>query len=70
MRIADGRATTVAIPPEAPTRHADGVRRGRVLRGIVEVIDDEGRPDRFASLQETRFADPVLRSLPFTAEAV
>ena len=70
MRITVARATTVAVPLEAPPCHADGVRRGRVLRGIVEVIDDEGRPDRFATAQKARFADPVLRSLPFMAGAV
>ena len=43
MRIADLRATTVAVPLEAPLRHANGVHWGRFVRTIVEVIDDEGR---------------------------
>ena len=70
MRVADARATTVDGPLEAPPCHADGVRRGRVLRRIVGVIDDGGRPNRFSSSQETRFADPVLRSLPSMAGVV
>lgn len=43
MRIADLRATTVAVPLEAPLRHANGVHWGRFVRTIVEVVDDEGR---------------------------
>ena len=70
MRIADTRASTVDGPLEAPPCHADGVHRGRVLRRIVGVIDDDGRPDRFATAQKARFADPVLRSLPSMAGAV
>lgn len=43
MKIADIRATTVAVPLEAPLRHANGVHWGRFVRTIVEVIDEEGR---------------------------
>ena len=43
MSIADIRATTVAVPLEAPLRHAAGAHWGRFVRTIVEVIDDEGR---------------------------
>ena len=43
MGIADIRATTVAVPLEAPLRHAAGSHWGRFVRTIVEVIDDEGR---------------------------
>jgi glucarate dehydratase len=42
MNIADIRATTVAVPLEAPLRHASGAHWGRFVRTIVEVIDDEG----------------------------
>ncbi|MCP4382611.1 MAG: mandelate racemase, partial [Hyphomicrobiales bacterium] len=43
MGIADIRATTVAVPLEAPLRHTAGAHWGRFIRTIVEVIDDEGR---------------------------
>ena len=43
MPIADLRATTVAVPLEAPLRHANGAHWGRFVRTIVEVIDEEGR---------------------------
>jgi glucarate dehydratase len=43
MKIADIKATTVAVPLEAPLRHGAGVHWGRFVRTIVEVIDDEGR---------------------------
>jgi glucarate dehydratase len=42
MRITDIRATTVAIPLEAPIRHANGGHWGRFVRTIVEVDTDEG----------------------------
>jgi glucarate dehydratase len=42
MRIADIRATTVAVPLEAPLRHTAGAHWGRFIRTIVEVIDDDG----------------------------
>lgn len=42
-RIADIKATTVAVPLEAPLRHGNGVHLGRFVRTIVEVIDEEGR---------------------------
>jgi len=41
--IADIKATTVAVPLEAPLRHANGTHWGRFVRTIVEVIDTEGR---------------------------
>lgn len=41
--IADIRATTLAVPLEAPIRHSAGVHWGRFVRTIVEVIDQEGR---------------------------
>jgi glucarate dehydratase len=43
MTIADIRATTVAVPLEAPLRHGAGAHWGRFIRTIVEVIDDDGR---------------------------
>lgn len=43
MTIADIRATTVAMPLEAPLRHGNGAHWGRFVRTIVEVIDDQGR---------------------------
>lgn len=42
MAIADIRATTVALPLEAPLRHAAGVHWQRFVRTVVEVIDDDG----------------------------
>lgn len=42
MRISDIRATTVAVPLEAPLRHANGTHWGRFVRTIVEVETDEG----------------------------
>ncbi len=42
MKIVDIRATTVAVPLEAPLRHASGAHWGRFIRTIVEVITDEG----------------------------
>jgi glucarate dehydratase len=40
MKIADIRATTVAIPLEAPLRHANGAHWGRFVRTIVEIEAD------------------------------
>lgn len=42
MKITDVRATTVAVPLEAPLRHANGAHWGRFVRTIVEVETDEG----------------------------
>jgi glucarate dehydratase len=42
VAIADIRATTVAVPLEAPLRHAAGAHWGRFVRTIVEVVDDCG----------------------------
>src|ERR1043165_6957161 len=42
MKIADIKTTTVAVPLEAPLRHANGSHWGRFVRTIVEVITDEG----------------------------
>ena len=42
MRISDVRATTVAVPLEAPLRHANGAHWGRFVRTIVEVETDDG----------------------------
>ncbi len=41
-RIAEIRATTVAVPLEAPIRHAHGAHWGRFVRTIVEVETDAG----------------------------
>jgi len=41
--IADIKATTVAVPLEAPLRHANGTHWGRFVRTIIEVIDEDGR---------------------------
>ena len=41
-RIVDLRATTVAVPLEAPLRHAAGAHWGRFVRTIVEVETDTG----------------------------
>ena len=37
MKIADVRTTTVAVPLQAPLRHALGAHWGRFVRTIVEV---------------------------------
>jgi glucarate dehydratase len=42
MKIADVRATPVAVPLEAPLRHANGCHWGRFVRTIVEVESDTG----------------------------
>lgn len=42
MKIVDLRATTVAVPLEAPLRHANGAHWGRFIRTIVEVVCDNG----------------------------
>lgn len=42
-KIADIKATTVAVPLEAPLRHANGTHWGKFVRTIIEVIDSEGR---------------------------
>ncbi len=42
MKIVDIRATTVAMPLEAPLRHAGGAHWGRFIRTIVEVVTDTG----------------------------
>lgn len=42
MKIIDIKATTVAVPLEAPIRHANGCHWGRFIRTIVQVYTDEG----------------------------
>lgn len=42
MKIVDIKATTIALPLEAPLRHAHGAHWGRFVRTIVEVVTDEG----------------------------
>ncbi len=42
MKITDLRATTVAVPLEAPLRHANGAHWGRFIRTIVEVVGEDG----------------------------
>ena len=42
MKIVDIRATTVAVPLEAPLRHASGAHWGRFIRTIVEIETDDG----------------------------
>ena len=42
MKIVDIRATTIAMPLEAPLRHAGGAHWGRFIRTVVEVITDDG----------------------------
>ncbi len=41
-KIKDIRATTVAVPLEAPIRHSNGAHWGRFVRTIVEVETDTG----------------------------
>lgn len=42
MKIIDIKATTIALPLEAPLRHAAGAHWGRFIRTIVEVVTDAG----------------------------
>lgn len=42
MRITRIKPTTVAVPLEAPIRHANGCHWGRFIRTIIEVETDEG----------------------------
>ena len=42
MKIVDIKATTIAMPLEAPLRHAAGAHWGRFVRTIVEVVDRRG----------------------------
>ena len=42
MKIVDIRATTIAMPLEAPLRHAGGAHWGRFVRTIVEFVTDDG----------------------------
>ena len=42
MKIVDLRATTVAVPLQAPLRHALGAHWGRFIRTIVEIETDDG----------------------------
>jgi glucarate dehydratase len=42
VKIVDLRATTIAMPLEAPLRHAGGAHWGRFIRTIVEVVTDDG----------------------------
>jgi glucarate dehydratase len=42
MKIRDIRATTVAVPLEAPLLHSNGAHWGRFIRTIVEVEADNG----------------------------
>jgi glucarate dehydratase len=42
VKIVDIRATTVAVPLEAPLRHSNGAHWGRFIRTIVEVEADNG----------------------------
>ena len=44
MKIVDIKATTIALPLEAPLRHASGAHWGRFIRTIVEVVTDETAP--------------------------
>lgn len=78
MKITDIRPTTVAVPLEAPLRHANGGHWGRFVRTIVEVDTDEG----LVGLGELRGSGPAteeaLRGLkhylvghdPFDLEAM
>lgn len=42
MKIIDIRATTVAVPLEAPLLHSNGAHWGRFIRTIVEIETDNG----------------------------
>jgi len=42
VKIIDIKTTTVAVPLEAPIRHANGCHWGRFVRTIVQVETDEG----------------------------
>jgi glucarate dehydratase len=42
VKIVDLRATTVAVPLEAPLRHANGTHGGKFIRTVVEIETDDG----------------------------
>lgn len=42
MKITDIKITTVAVPLEAPIRHANGCHWGRFVRTIIQLETDEG----------------------------
>ncbi|WP_020674203.1 enolase C-terminal domain-like protein [Amycolatopsis nigrescens] len=42
MKIVDVRATTVAVPLEAPLLHSNGAHWGRFIRTLVEIETDNG----------------------------
>src|SRR5678816_4293391 len=42
MKITNIKATTIAMPLEAPIRHSNGCHWGRFVRTIIEVETDEG----------------------------
>ncbi|WP_421724682.1 enolase C-terminal domain-like protein [Bauldia sp.] len=42
MKIVEVKATTVAVPLEAPLRHSNGAHWGRFVRTIVEIVGDNG----------------------------
>ena len=60
MKITDLRATTVAIPLEAPLRHANGCHWGRFVRTIVE-IEDAARIGSVAGLIELDIEGPSVQ---------
>src|SRR5512143_3149946 len=63
MKIADIRATTVAVPLEAPLRHANGCHWGRFVRTIVEVETDTGLVGRGEMGGGGESAEAALRAL-------
>jgi glucarate dehydratase len=42
MKITNIKATTIAMPLEAPIRHSNRLSLGRFIRTIIEVETDEG----------------------------
>ena len=54
MKITDIRATTVAVPLEAPLRHANGAHWGKFVRTIVEVETDGGGGSAEAAFRELK----------------
>jgi glucarate dehydratase len=42
MKVVDLKATTVAVPMEAPLRHSAAVHPGRCIRTILQLTTDEG----------------------------
>jgi len=77
-KIVDIRATTVAVPLEAPLRHSSGAHWGRFVRTVVEVETDTdliglgemGGGGESAEQAFTQLKSYLLGHDPFVLEAL